>query len=152
MPSGKPKDGSRHPGWANIKVGWAHRNKPASNIPAGGQEWAAPAHPPRPAFTADNQPPEALKSAGRMEAAEYRTALKARREKVLRVYDKVLDKALQDEADAGVLMAAARLGNAIDDRLDGKPNQSVSGPEGGPMVTEVRYRWAPPKVVPDDGA
>ena len=136
-------------------MAWAHRFVAPSGIPAGGEGlWGAARSvkgDTRPDFSADTQPPAALKSAGHMEAKEYREELRKRRAKVLQVYDRVLDKALVSD-DASVLMAGARLGNAIDDRLDGKPNQSVSGPEGGPQVTEVRYSWSTPPKRPDDGA
>lgn len=122
-------------------MGWAHLPKPASGIPAGGEGlWGAARSvkgDTRPDFSADTQPPAALKSAGHMEAKEYREELRKRRAKGLRVIDKVLDAADAEGADLAALVAGVKVVEMIDNRIDGKANQSVSGPEGGPIPTTM---------------
>lgn len=61
-----------------------------------------------------------------MEAKEYREELKQRRAKVLAVYDRALELAAVATAEtAAVLMAGVRVGNTIDDRLDGAAKQTI---------------------------
>lgn len=108
--------------------------------PAGGAGWGGPARDPKPFSSTHQASPEA-KSIGHMEAKEYREALRQRREKILRIYDRVLDKAVTSE-DFNVIVAGANLGQKIDERIDGKPNQSLSGPpddEGKPTSLAVAF-------------
>jgi hypothetical protein len=120
---------------------------PASGIPAGGAGWGGEArsYADRQPLTAENQPPPEHKSAGHMEAKEYREALKERRAKVLQVYDRVLEKALLAD-DAPTLMAGARVGQIIDDRIDGKANQPLSGPDGGAIPTALTVSFVRPSA------
>lgn len=132
-------------------MAWAHNFKPPSGIPAGGKSVWGGANGQRDAFSATHQPPAALKSAGHMDAEEHRKELRKRRVKGLAVIDKLYERALAEDADLQAIVAAARQYEASNDRIDGKPNQSISGPGEGPVVTEVRYKWAAPVKRPDDG-
>jgi hypothetical protein len=125
------------------------KQKPPSGIPAGGKSiWGGanglreefpPGYVPPTAFTPHNQPPPEHKSIGRMEAKEYRDALKARREKGLAIIDKLFDAALAEEADVATLVAAARQVDVNDSRIDGRPTQPVSGDEDkGPLTVVLR--------------
>lgn len=136
----------------------AHMHRPAKGAGHGGPAkgagvpWKGPIPGHQVKLAANNQPPGHHKSIGHMEAKEYRELLRQRREKALAVIDRVLERADDDNADMNTLLAGVRVVEMIDNRIDGRPNQSHSGPEDGPIVTEVRYRWAPPQKVPDDGA
>lgn len=134
--------------WTNQKPA---SGMPASGIPAGGAGWGGErrSYPDRKWLSADNQPPPEHKSAGKMEAKEYREALKERRAKVLAVYDRALDKALLAD-DPQTLMVGVRVGNTIDERLDGKANQPLSGPDGGAIPTALTVTFVKPRAEPAD--
>ena len=119
---------------AKNNKGWAHRNKPASGIPAGGAGLHGPArggvlHPP---FTADNQGPAEAKVEGKAVRAEFRAKLEAKLAKVEKVYDRALK-----DADVRVGLVAAK---QISVELWGSPAQSIGGdPDGVPMKTIVTW-------------
>lgn len=120
-------------------------HKPPSGMPAMGYGTGGPAraYPARERFVADNQPPAEHKRLGQMERAEYQAALKARRVRTLKVYDRVLDLAEQ-AADAPTLMAGLRVSQIINETLDGRATQPIGGPDGGAIPTSLTIGFVSP--------
>ena len=105
--------------------------------PAGGKGrgGAATGAPLREGFTAANQPPPDLKSAGMTAKAAMIAHLEAKR---MAFADKLI--ALSEGAENETVQLQATI--AALDRLDGKPTVAISGPDGGPQITKMVYEWA----------
>lgn len=73
-----------------------------------------------------------------MNAEEFRAELAQRRAKVLAVLDNALDAGSAPEADAQMLAVGLRAAEAVTDRLDGKPAQTISGDKSAPLTVVVR--------------
>lgn len=110
--------------------------------PSAGKGWGGEARDAKPFSATHNTSPDARKI-GRMEAKEYREALRKRRGKILAIYDRVLEKAETSE-DFNIIMQGANLGQKIDDRIDGKPSQTLQGPDGGPIPTSLAVAFVKP--------
>ena len=146
---------------ANTNHGWAHRFKPPSGIPAGGQglHGAATGRGPQPKFTAETQPinanrfdsenqaPSIHKSIGHMEAKEYREALKARREKGLAIIDRLYERALAENAGLDAIIAAARQIEVSDSRIDGAAKQVIDLTQKDERTAEQIERDVKAKMV-----
>lgn len=137
-------------GWRNSRgrsgrcdVGWAHRFKPPGGPGHGaatgpGLWGGATGTGSRAPFSADNQPPIAHVRAGRVNAEEYRAELAKRRAKVLAVLDNALAAGSDPKADPQMLAVGLRAAEAVADRLDGKPTQTISGDKTAPLTVVVR--------------
>lgn len=89
-----------------------------SGIPAGGAGWGGPAKGESASrFSAESQPPRWMKSAGQMEAKEFREALRMRLGRVLEAYDRAFES---ENPDHGL-----KASDAITKRLYGDYKQTV---------------------------
>lgn len=119
-------------------------HKPPSGMPATGAGWGGPARVhPKNVFATDNQPLAEHKRLGKMERAEYQAHLKAKREKTLKVYDRVLTLA-ETSSEPQMLMAGLRVSQIINETLDGRATQPIGGPDGGAIPTSLAITFVAP--------
>ena len=107
-------------------AGWGGPAKGAS-VAAESIQNAAP-------FTADNQPTPEAKRAGKLEAI-------ADRDEILERYTAILRNPAETPQN---IMGA---GDRILNRTEGTPvaRQELTGADGGPLASEIVYRWAEPE-------
>lgn len=106
--------------------GWANPNHPlhkqASGIPAGGQFWGDASGQPARAYSSEYQPPSEHIGIFRMEAKEYREAVRAKLAMKLEVYD----RATSAEAP---IMAQLKAIEMMENRVYGQAKQIIETQE-----------------------
>jgi len=106
--------------------------------PPSGAGWGGEAKGAGTPFNAEHQPPAEAKKAG----WEARAAMRARmEEKRLAMAEKLIALAETAESETVQLQAV----NAFFDRLDGKPVQAVSGPDGEALPAAIAVRFVQPE-------
>ena len=89
------------------------------------------------AFSADNQPDLDVIAAGKQRKAEMRAFFETKRMAAAKKIVSIIEM-----TDNGTLQLAAA--NSLLDRLDGKPVQAVSGPDGEALPNVMNVRFVSP--------
>ena len=106
--------------------------------PAGGAGWGGPAKGAGTEFAADNQPSVDAKLAGKAAKAAMRDYLETERMNLAREL-----VSLATTAESEMVRKSAI--EAVFDRLDGKPVQAVSGPDGEALPQHIAVSFVKPE-------